>query len=159
MIRYYDTSIRYLKSIYVCIMWRVYVGNMYLRSIMTLENVITMCIYHIQKTCYFLYCYKLQTIVIYINYFAVSHFVIWNIVFSYIFWYDMFICLLSICALCYICQVLSSSIHRGDSHLPAIYMHCPRSSSGCTSIQGICARLTGNGLCLIALCYGNIYVV
>ena len=44
-------------------------------------------------------------------------------------------------------------------HLPSIYMHCPRSSSGCSSMQGICAQLTGEGLCLIALCYANIFGV
>ena len=30
-------------------------------------------------------------------------------------------------------------------HLPSIYMHCPRSSSGCSGMQGICAQLTGEG--------------
>ena len=30
-------------------------------------------------------------------------------------------------------------------HLPVIYMHCPRSSSGCSSMHGICAELTGEG--------------
>ena len=44
-------------------------------------------------------------------------------------------------------------------HLPSIYLHCPRSSSGCSSIQGICAWLTGEDLCLIALCYANIFGV
>ena len=72
------------------------------------------------------------------------------------FWYDIFICLQYICALCYICQVLSSSIQGG--HLPAIYMHCPRSSSGCSSMQGICAWLMREGLCSIALCYGKFSV-
>ena len=38
-------------------------------------------------------------------------------------------------------------------------MHCPRSSSGCSSMQGICAQLTGEDLCLIALCYANIFGV
>ena len=59
-------------------------------------------------------------------------------------------------------------------HLPSIYMHCPRSSGGCSSMQGICARLTregymkcngiqgiyalltGEDLCSIALCYAHI---
>ena len=27
--------------------------------------------------------------------------------------------------------------------LPSIYMHCTRSSSGCSGMQGICAQLTG----------------
>ena len=31
-------------------------------------------------------------------------------------------------------------------HLPSIYMHCPRSSSGCSGMQGICAHLTGGHL-------------
>ena len=38
-----------------------------------------------------------------------------------------------------------------------IYMHCPSSSSGCSSIQGIYAWLTGEDLCSIALCYANIF--
>ena len=38
-----------------------------------------------------------------------------------------------------------------------IYMHCPRSSSGCSGMQGICAQVTGEDLCLIALCYANIF--
>ena len=43
-------------------------------------------------------------------------------------------------------------------HLPSIYMHSPRSSSGCSGMQGICAWLTGEDLHLIALCYGKISV-
>ena len=46
-----------------------------------------------------------------------------------------------------------------EVHLPSIYMHCPRSSSGCSSMQGICAQLTGEDLCWIALCYANIFGV
>ena len=38
-------------------------------------------------------------------------------------------------------------------------MHCSRSSSGCNSMQGICAQLTGEDLCWIALCYANIFGV
>ena len=44
-------------------------------------------------------------------------------------------------------------------HLPAIYMHCLRSSSVHSGIQGIYAQLTGEDLCLIALCYANIFGV
>ena len=44
-------------------------------------------------------------------------------------------------------------------HLPSIYMHCPRSSSGCSGMQGLCAWLSGEDLCLIALCYANIFCV
>ena len=44
-------------------------------------------------------------------------------------------------------------------HLPVIYMHCPRFSSGCSGIQGIYARLTGEDLCSIALCYANMFGV
>ena len=44
-------------------------------------------------------------------------------------------------------------------HLPAIYKHCPRFSSWCSGIQGIYAQLTGEDLCLIALCYANIFGV
>ena len=68
--------------------------------------------------------------------------------------------------LLYICIVLdlavgvavckASVLNWLGSHLPSIYMHCPRSSSGCSGMQGICARLTGEDLCSIALCYANI---
>ena len=44
-------------------------------------------------------------------------------------------------------------------YLPSIYMHCPRSSSGCSSMQGICSQLTGEDLCWIALCYADIFDV
>ena len=44
-------------------------------------------------------------------------------------------------------------------HLSSICMHCPRSSSGCSSMQGISAQLTGEDLCWIALCYANIFGV
>ena len=39
-------------------------------------------------------------------------------------------------------------------------MHCPTSSSGCSSMQGIYARLTGEDLCSIALgiCALSIYI-
>ena len=37
-------------------------------------------------------------------------------------------------------------------HLPSIYRHCPRPSSGCSSIQGICAPLTGGSICLLYVC-------
>ena len=38
-------------------------------------------------------------------------------------------------------------------------MHCHRSSSGCSGMQGISARLTGKDLCWITLCYANIFGV
>ena len=47
----------------------------------------------------------------------------------------------------------------GGSICLSIYMHCPRSSNGCSSMQGICAQLTGEDLCRIALCYANIFSV
>ena len=34
-------------------------------------------------------------------------------------------------------------------HLPSIYMHCTRSSSGCSGMQGIYAQLTGGSICLL----------
>ena len=37
-------------------------------------------------------------------------------------------------------------------HLPSIYRHCPRPSSGCSSMQGICAPLTGGSICLLYIC-------
>ena len=43
--------------------------------------------------------------------------------------------------------------------LPSIYTYCPRSSSGCSGMQGICAWLTGEDLCAIALWYANIFGV
>ena len=42
-------------------------------------------------------------------------------------------------------------------HLSSICMHCPRSSSGCSSMQGICSQFSGEDLCWIALCYANIF--
>ena len=36
--------------------------------------------------------------------------------------------------------------------LPSIYRHCPRPSSGCSSMQGICAPLTGGSICLLYVC-------
>ena len=31
----------------------------------------------------------------------------------------------------------------GGVHLPSIYRHCTRCSSGCSGMQGICAQMTG----------------
>ena len=56
---------------------------------------------------------------------------------------------------CQICQFLSTM----SIDLPAIYMHCPRSSSGCSGMQSIYAGLTGEDICSIALCYTNIFGV
>ena len=74
----------------------------------------------------------------------------------------------SICLL-YICIVLdlpvgvavckASVLNWLGGHLPSIYMHCPRCSNCCSGMQGICAQLTGEDLCLIALCYANIFGV
>ena len=66
-------------------------------------------------------------------------------------------------ALCYvnICGVAvfnASMLDWWGFHLPSIYLHCPRSSSWCSSMQGICAQLTGEDPCSIALCYANIFV-
>ena len=44
-------------------------------------------------------------------------------------------------------------------HLHSIYMHCSRSNSGCKCMQDICAQLTGEDLCWIALWYANIFGV
>ena len=41
-------------------------------------------------------------------------------------------------------QGINCSIELGV-YLPSIYRHCPRSSSGCRGMQGICARVTGEG--------------
>ena len=38
-------------------------------------------------------------------------------------------------------------------------MHCPRSSSGCSGMQGLYDQLTGEDLCSIALSYANIFGV
>ena len=74
----------------------------------------------------------------------------------------------SICLL-YICIVLhlavgvvackTSILKWLGAHLSSICMHCPRYSSGCSSMQGISAQLTGEDLCWIALCYANIFGV
>ena len=75
----------------------------------------------------------------------------------------------SICLL-YICIVLDLAVGvvvckasmlewLGGPSAFYIYMHCPRCRSGCSSMQGICARLTGDNLCWIALCYANIFHV
>ena len=74
----------------------------------------------------------------------------------------------SICLL-YICIVLhlavgvvackTSMLKWLGGHLSSICMHCPRYSSGCSSMQGISAQLTGEDLCWIALCYANIFGV
>ena len=37
-------------------------------------------------------------------------------------------------------------------HLPSIYMHCTRSSSGCSGMQGLYAWLTGGSICLLYIC-------
>ena len=72
----------------------------------------------------------------------------------------------SICLL-YICIVLdlavgvvvckASMLEWLGIHLSSICMHCPRSNSGCSSMQDICAQLTEEDLCWIALCYANIF--
>ena len=101
------------------------------------------------------------------------------------FWYDIFICLQYICALCYICQVLSSGIQAGAICLQYIcivldlavgvavckvsvlnwlgrayaQLHCAMLIyMQCSSMQGICAQMTRQGLCSIALCYGKFHV-
>ena len=38
-------------------------------------------------------------------------------------------------------------------------MHCARSSSRCSGMQGICVQLTGEDLYWMALCYANIFGV
>ena len=40
----------------------------------------------------------------------------------------------------------------GGVHLPSIYMHCTRSSSGCSGMQGICAWLTGGFIFHLYIC-------
>ena len=67
-------------------------------------------------------------------------------------------------ALCYaniFCVVVfnASMLSWVGDHLPSLYMHCDRSSSGCSGMQGICAWLTGEDLCAIALWYANIFGV
>ena len=44
-------------------------------------------------------------------------------------------------------------------HLPSIYMHCPRSISGFSIMQGIYAWLTWEDLCCMAFCYSNVFGV
>ena len=49
----------------------------------------------------------------------------------------------------------------GGVHLPSIYMHCTKSSSGCSSMQGICAWLTGgsrsSSTSVVGVWYAGIY--
>ena len=88
------------------------------------------------------------------------------------------ICLLYICIVIHLAVGVvvcnASVLDWLGGHLPSVYMHYPRSSSGCSSMQCICAWLTGEGhmkcnsiqdicaqlagedLCLIALCYAHI---
>ena len=40
----------------------------------------------------------------------------------------------------------------GRSIMPSIYIHCPRSSSACSGMQGICAPLTRGSICLLYIC-------
>ena len=40
----------------------------------------------------------------------------------------------------------------GVSILSCIYMHCTRSSSRCSGMQGILAQLTGGSICLLYIC-------
>ena len=49
--------------------------------------------------------------------------------------------------LIYLVQQYSMHLCSLDSgvHLPFIYVHCPRSISGCYGMQGICAQLTEEG--------------
>ena len=47
------------------------------------------------------------------------------------------------CANIFGVAVFSASMLDWGVQLPSIYMHFPRSSSGCSSMQGICAQLTG----------------
>ena len=44
-------------------------------------------------------------------------------------------------------------------HLPSIYMHCPRSISGFSIMQGIYAWLTWEDLSCMAFCYSNVFGV
>ena len=53
----------------------------------------------------------------------------------------------------------ASMLNWLGGQLSSIYMHCPRSSSGCSGMQGICAQSTREDLCSIALCYANIFCV
>ena len=40
----------------------------------------------------------------------------------------------------------------GGVPLFSIYMHSPRSSSGCSSMQGFCDQLTEGSICLLYIC-------
>ena len=73
----------------------------------------------------------------------------------------------SICLL-YICIVLvlavkvavykASMLNWWGIHLPSIYMYCTRSSSGCSSTQGIYDQLTGGHLPSIYIYIYYIYI-
>ena len=40
----------------------------------------------------------------------------------------------------------------GNVHLPSIYMHCTRCSSGYSGMQGICGQMTVGSICLLYIC-------
>ena len=71
------------------------------------------------------------------------------------------ICLLYICIVLYLAVGCSSMSNLASVpqltidwgvHLPSIYMYCTTSSSGCSSMQCICAQLTGGSICLLYIC-------
>ena len=49
-----------------------------------------------------------------------------------------------------VCKV--SMLNWRGVYLPSIYMHCTRSRSGCSGMQGIYAWLTGGFICLLYIC-------
>ena len=65
-------------------------------------------------------------------------------------WLGRSICLLYICIVLdlvvgvVVCKTSMLELTGGPSAF-SIYMHCPRSSSGCSGMLGICAQLTGEG--------------
>ena len=44
-------------------------------------------------------------------------------------------------------------------HLPSIYMHCPRSSSGCSGMKDFYIQMTWEDLCCMVLCFANVFGV
>ena len=72
---------------------------------------------------------------------------------------SMFECLRGSMCLLYICIVLdvvvgvvackTSMLKWPRVHLSSIYMHCPRSSCGCSGMQGIYSQMTGGSICFL----------
>ena len=83
---------------------------------------------------------------------SISGFSILQGIYAWLTWEDL--CCM---AFCYfnVFGVVVFNAHMFDwlgVYLTSIYRHCPRSSSGCSNMQGICAWLTEGSICLLYTC-------